>query len=119
MSSVHGPRGARGWTLACAAAAVALGAGVAHADSLYGSSAIITDRSCAATDANCGGTARLQPNQLYGGYGQSVSTSTVALAGSASASVQDSFGAGYLPTVRLGSWSGADTRTGASTTAYR
>jgi hypothetical protein len=118
MSSVHGPRAARGWALVCAAA-MTLGAGAAHADSLFGASAIITDRGCAPADTSCGGNAKLTPNKLYGGFGQGLSTSTVALPGSASASADVSFGASYLPTVRLGSWSGAQTRTGASTTTYR
>src|SRR4051812_48277301 len=106
MSSVHGPRAKRGWALAGASAAMALAAGAAHADQLYGAGAIITDRSCPADVASCvtaSGPAgpRLTANQIFGGAGGGVSTSFVTLPGSAAASAEVSFGADYLPTVRI------------------
>lgn len=112
-------------TARCAGAALAVGiaavggATSGHAADVYGSGAVITNRSCPASDAACVvGIQRLQPHQYFGGYGQGLSATT-SLLGGASGSAEVSFGADYLPTVRLASQAGTETRTGASVTTFR
>lgn len=96
-----------------------MGAGAVKAADFHGSGAVITNRPCAASSEACVvGATRLQPHQYFGGYGQGLST-TNSLLGGASASADVSFGDDYLPVVRLASAAGAETRTGASATAFR
>jgi hypothetical protein len=97
----------------------------AKADDLYGSAAIITNRSCSTSIATCTvdgafapGVVRLQPNQLYGGY-QSQGSESASLLGGASAAGEVAFGADYLPTLRVGAWAGDETRTGMTITSFR
>jgi hypothetical protein len=111
---------------ACAAVVAAAASWApAQAEDLYGSAAIITNRSCSTSIPTCTtggafapGVVRLQPNQLYGGY-QSQGSESVSLLGGASAAGGVAFGAEYLPTLRVGSWAGAETRTGMTITSFR
>ena len=128
IMSVLQTAGRPAWLLACASAAAILGAGAAQAADVSGSSGIFTNRFCSAAGATCTtllpdgsptlAGPRLQANQLFGGYGASFSASS-ALVNGAAAAAATSFGDGYLPTVKVGSSAGAETRTGASASAFR
>ena len=102
---------------------VGLAAGAAHADTVFGSSVIMTNRDCPTNVRSCVEAdgpvgARLQPNQFAGGYGVGLSKSA-ALLGGASGASEVTFGAEALPSVKVASFSGAATRTGVSATAFR
>lgn len=101
-------------------ASIALGSlavpGLAVADQLYGSGGILTNRVCPPEATNCTGTKNF--NQYAGGMGVGFSTSAD-IPGGASAAAAVSFGEGYLPTVKVASASGAQTRTGGSAVAFR
>ena len=115
---VRSPKAAVG--VASAALFVAVMSGPVQAAVVQGSGGIITNRPCPDGPAACVvGFNRLQPHQYFGGYGQGFSSSTISLNNGASGSVAASFGADYLPTVRVGSVAGADTRTGGSATAFQ
>jgi hypothetical protein len=111
---------------ACAALTLAASAGAARAVEFFGAAAIMTDRACPSTVTSCvlstGGFTggRLTPPQFYGGW-QDQGEVTTALPGLASGSAAASFGAAtdYLPTVKVGSWSGPLTRTGVSAVAFQ
>jgi PEP-CTERM motif len=105
--------------------AVAFGASLPQAasaaDPSFGSGAILTNRYCTeAVGTNC---ALLGPRlftQYAGGLGTGLVTSATNennLGASGFASVD--FGAGYLPTIKVASFSGPLTRTGASADAFR
>lgn len=106
------------------ATATAMGLGgmvpTAHAATIFGSAAILTNRPCTvAADTLC--NAALEPRnftQYSGGYGAEFSTSAV-MPGGASGAASVSFGDGYLPTVKVGSTAGDATRTGATATSFR
>ncbi|MBX3483201.1 PEPxxWA-CTERM sorting domain-containing protein [Phenylobacterium sp.] len=114
------------------AAAIALAAGLVAAPALAadvsGSAAIFTNRGCPAGSGSCivvdeNGAGsftgdRLQASQFYGGYGSTFSASSTLLEG-ASTSASLAFGSDYLPTMKLSSQSGAETRTGSSAVAFR
>lgn len=102
------------------AMAYAISPGVALAADVFGSSAVITNRPCAASDAACVvGSTRLQPHQYFGGYGQGFSADPNNLLGGATGAAEVTFSDDYLPTVRVGGGAGAETRTGASASAFR
>lgn len=91
------------------------------ADPTYGSAAILTNRLCAeAVGTNC---ALLTPRtftQFAGGLGATFVTSATNENNSgASGFASVDFGAGYLPTIKVASFSAAQTRTGASANAFR
>jgi PEP-CTERM motif len=91
------------------------------ADPTYGSAAILTNRLCAeVAGTNC---ALLTPRtftQFAGGLGTTFITSATNENGSgASGFASVDFGAGYLPTIKVASFSAAQTRTGASADAFR
>ncbi len=116
--------------LASATLMMAATSGAAQATVLQASGGIITNRLCTNLSSTCtintpagprfaDGDVRLNPHQYYGGYGQEFATGAVSRANGASGSAEVRFGADYLPTVKVGSVSGADTRTGASATAFQ
>lgn len=116
---IGGATGAAIWALVAAPPALA--------EDVYGSGAVITNRNCPASSDSCivmtgDGPRftgdRLQPHQYFGGYGQGLSA-TRNLLGGASGSADVSFGDDYLPTIRLGTVAGAETRTGSSATTFR
>ncbi|WP_430425283.1 PEPxxWA-CTERM sorting domain-containing protein [Phenylobacterium sp.] len=117
---------AAGWLYtrsAVSAAAIALAfaaaPGAAAAEDVYGSGAVVTNRPCPTSVTTCVvGAARLQPHQYFGGYGQGLSANPTLLGG-ASGAAEVTFSDDYLPTVRLAAGAGAETRTGASATAFR
>lgn len=98
--------------------------GSALAAQIYGSGGVMTDRFCAAGELSCiqpngfatGGT--LTPHQYNGGFGVGFSASA-SLPGGASASQSVSFGGDYLPTVKVASVAGPETRTGSSATGFQ
>ncbi|HET6971707.1 MAG TPA: PEPxxWA-CTERM sorting domain-containing protein [Phenylobacterium sp.] len=110
----------------CGLALMASAAGApAHAADLYGAAAIVTNRFCPGDVATCSvaggfapGVHSLQPAQFFGGY-QAESSVSVSLLNGASAAASVQFGGDYLPTVGVGSWSGADTRTGVTVASFR
>jgi hypothetical protein len=131
MPKLRKPAVAPAWAAACALLAAATATG-AQAANLFGSAGIITDRACTNATTTCtvldqNGNAtltggRLVPNQVYGGYQSSFSaTALLPDPGGATASgtVAVSFGDEYLPTVKVGSTAGLETRTGASATAFQ
>ena len=105
--------------LASLSAVVLAGAavpGIASAERVYGSTAILTNRPCAPDAVTCVG--RRDFGQFAGGVGVGFSTSAD-IPGGASASAAVSFGDGYLPIIKAASAAGAETRTGASAVAFR
>ena len=114
---------APGLVIAFAAAAAISAPGAAWAGSLFGSAAIFTDRSCATNAVSCvdpitGIGPKLTPHKFLGGGGGGVSGSAN-LPGGASTAAMAAFGASFLPTIGSASSAGANTRTGASVSAYR
>lgn len=113
----------RAWSAASAAGvALAYAAipGAAIAEDVYGAAAVITNRPCPASDAACViGLTRLQPHQYFGGYAQGLSANPNNLVAGASGAAEVTFSDDYLPTVRVGATAGAETRTGASASAFR
>lgn len=101
--------------------------GAASADNIFGAGGIITNRNCPANSGSCvqviggspGFTGPLLNRNYYGGYGQGISTGTVGLSSGASGFIDASFSQDYLPVVKVQSAAGAETRTGASATAFR
>ena len=91
------------------------------ADPNFGSAAILTNRACSeAVGTDCAFTTPRTFTQYAGGLGTSFSTNAVNENGSgASGLASVSFDEGYLPTVKVASFSAQQTRTGASATAFR
>jgi len=124
MTVKRRPAVAPAWAAACVALAGGLVASEARAAVVRGAAAIITDRSCTGPgtctvpgpDGPTLPGPKLQPNQLFGGYGKQINATTVNLAGDAKAGVIATLGsAGELG---AGSWAGAGTRTGATATMF-
>lgn len=94
---------------------------VAQADTpTFGSGAILTNRLCTnAPGADCA-IGRRNFLQFAGGAGSAFTTSATNEAGTGAAGMaSSSFGVNALPTLGVGSFSGARTRTGASAVAYQ
>ncbi|MBL8773346.1 MAG: PEPxxWA-CTERM sorting domain-containing protein [Phenylobacterium sp.] len=93
----------------------------AIAADVFGSGAVITNRACGASGSACNVAAspRLQPHQYFGGYGLGLSAAPNNMLAGASGAAEVTFSEDYLPTVRVASQAGAETRTGASATAFR
>lgn len=109
-----------GGLLAAGAAVLALGAGTdAQAQSVFGSAGIITQRACNAVSAatDCIVTGAKTTNFLNGGMSSGVAASFSNAA--KSGALEATFGAGYLPQLRVGSSSVGDTRDGATVMAFR
>ena len=86
----------------------------------FGSAAILTNRSCPqAVGTNCVNGPRIF-TQFAGGVNTGFTASATNMNNlGASASAAASFGSGYLPSVNVGSASGATTRTGGNALAFR
>jgi hypothetical protein len=116
-----GLRPATAFAFALTASALAMAVPqAASADNIYGSGAIFTSRPCTATPdqlCNVAGTPRTF-TQFAGGYGQGLNT-FAAISTGETAQGYVNFGAGYLPTLGIGSDSGAATRTGATLTGFQ
>lgn len=94
----------------------------AHAaDPSYGSAAILTNRPCTeAVGTNCALLGPRTFTQFAGGLGSTFTTSATNENNSGAAGYASvDFGAGYLPTIKVASFSAAQTRTGASADAFR
>ncbi len=99
-------------------AALLTAAAPASAAEFFASTAIFTNRPCAADAVSC--TILPRNYTAYaGGYGQSFSASALGMPGGATASAAVTFGDGYLPIVHAASTAGDLTRTGASTSGLR
>ncbi len=122
MFSVQEEAGRPRYALACLAAALAAGVlapSIVRAQSLYGSAAIVTNRTCAeASNQICSNASAPNFKQITGGMSTGLASSASGAAGFTGAA-DVSFGAGYLPTVKAGSSAGAQTRTGSTATAFR
>jgi hypothetical protein len=90
-------------------------------DPNYGSAAILTNRLCAeAVGTNCTLSTPRTFTQFAGGLGTTFTTSAVNMNNTgASSSASVSFDLGYLPTIKVASFSGLQTRTGGSADAFR
>nr|MEA2798430.1 hypothetical protein [Phenylobacterium sp.] len=98
---------------------MSLPSSVAQAQSVYGSASIITNRACTeAPGLVCTNATAPNFRQFAGGMSTGLTTSASGAAGFSGAA-DVSFGADYLPTVKAGSSAGAQTRTGATATAFR
>ncbi len=105
-------------TGAALSATLLAAAAPAGAAEFFASTAIFTNRPCAADATSC--TVLPRDYTAYaGGFGQSFSASALGMPGGASASAQVTFGDGYLPIVHAASTAGDLTRTGASTSGLR
>lgn len=109
--------------LLAAGAALSLGLAPqgAAAQSIYGSGSIITNRPCTEAAGQTCVVAGVPRNftQYDGGYGVELNASATGFGPGASGEARVSFDEGYLPTVGVASVAGAETRTGASATAFR
>lgn len=109
--------------LVCAAALATTGLmpAVGHAQSVYGSGAVITNRPCPAAQADLCVVNNAPRNftQYAGGMFTSFDTAAPIMPGGAAGAASVSYGDGYLPTVRVGSTAGAATRTGATAVSFR
>jgi PEP-CTERM motif len=102
-------------------AAISAGRPAHAADGSYGSAAILTNRACAeAANLNCALATPRTFTQFAGGLGTTFTTSATNQNNSgASGFASVSFDTGYLPTIKVASFSGSQTRTGASADAFR
>ena len=101
--------------------AVSVSAPANAADPNFGAAAILTNRACSeAVGTDCSFNTPRTFTQYAGGLGTIFSTSAVNENGSgASGLASVSFDDGYLPTIKVASFSAQQTRTGASATAFR
>lgn len=121
MRTKRGTSRLRAWSAASATfIALASGPAMSAEADIFGSSAVITNRPCLASDEACVvGRQTLQDHQYFGGYGQGLSAAPGNLLNGASGAAEVTFSEDYLPTVKLATTAGAETRTGSSVSAFR